>query len=100
MIPQGIVISLVIVLLCIYLPCRYDMAYEYKTDLNYRCYEVCIAYIDTLSNDDECYENFKKHWTEIVDIPYVKMILMFWRPLEDEYWLTEEQIDFLNGTNA
>ena len=35
---------------------------------------------------------------EIVSIPYDKMLFKFWLPLKDKYWLSKEQIDFLNHT--
>lgn len=91
-------ICLVVMLLCVYLIHRNDRVYEYQTDLNHRCYEICSAYCNTLPNDEEYYEKIEKQWDLITSISYVKMLFMFWRPLKDEYWLAEEQIDFLNRT--
>ena len=33
-------------------------------------------------------------WNSIMDIPYEKFLFSF-KPLRPEYWLTEEQLDFL-----
>ena len=96
-------ICLVIMFLCVYLIQRNDKVYLYNKDLIYR-YKSIQSYINTLSLDEdmhqrEKYENFNKLWNEICQIPYVKMVLMFWIPLKDKYWLTEEQMNFLNRTN-
>lgn len=40
------------------------------------------------------YNKLKELYDSITDISYYKMLFSF-KPLEEEYWLTEEQVDFL-----
>lgn len=63
----------------------------YKLELNEKCSKICIS---NLSN--EHYYQLEKLWDEIANISYIKMLFQFWKPLKNEYWLTKEQIDFLN----
>lgn len=84
----------------------YENFKKHWNELNNRGDEICSAYLSALLNDKELsqkckeyHENCEKHWNEILEIPYAKMLFMFWIPLKDKYWLTEEQMNFLNRTN-
>lgn len=75
---------------------------DYKIELCDRCCEVCNNYILSIPNgcfgvEEEIYlYQLRRLWDSINSISYDKMLFQFWKPLKDEYWLTQEQIDFLN----
>ena len=81
---------------------RNDEVYQYRIQLCDRSYNVYTSYLMSIPSGEYSKENEEYHdklrniWTSIVDISYDKMLWMFWKPLKDEYWLTKEQIDFLN----
>lgn len=75
---------------------------DYKIELNDRCCKVCNDYLTSIpgrcfgEEQEQYYLHLRKLWEGINDISYDKMLYQFWKPLKDEYWLTQEQIDFLN----
>lgn len=87
---------------CCVMIVRNEKVYRYKIQLSNRSYNVCESYLMSIPPEEYGKENKEYHdklrniWTSITDISYDKMVRMFWRPLKDEYWLTKEQIDFLN----
>lgn len=99
---MNILFLLVIVLLTlsILLIIRNNKVYEFLTNLSL---EAFVKIRNYLNSCDECLTD--EEWTEYVrqreivesiyDISYNKLLFSF-KPLEKEYWLTQEQIDFLN----
>jgi len=81
---------------------RNEDVYKYRCQLIDRSYNVCESYLMSIPPEEYGKENKEYHdklrniWSSITNISYDKMLWMFWKPLEDEYWLTKEQIDFLN----
>lgn len=102
-----IIISLAIILFgfSAYFDCRNDATFEFRKYLNHRGYNICREFllsIDTHNtSDSEFEEKMRKYkemvdiWDSINDISYKKMLFSF-KPLEPKYWLTKEQINFLN----
>ena len=95
-----IVISLAVVLagFSAYFCYRNDAVYEFKKYLNHRGYNICREFLlsaDIDSISDSEYEEMVAIWDSINNIPYEKMLFSF-KPLEPKYWLTKEQINFLN----
>lgn len=87
-----------------YIFSRNEEVGKFKNDLNNRGYQVCKSFLDNIDPihisdwDFHCkmkeYDILSKTYDSINDISYYKMLLSF-KPLEEEYWLTEEQMDFL-----
>lgn len=81
---------------------RNEEVYKYKCQLADRSYKVCKSYLESICDADFDKEKSDYHtklrdmWASISNISYDKMLWAFWKPLKDEYWLTKEQIDFLN----
>ena len=81
---------------------RNEKVYQYRIQLCDRSYDVCESHLMSIPPEEFSKENKEYHdklrniWASIMDISYDKMCWMFWKPLKDEYWLTKEQIDFLN----
>ncbi len=81
---------------------RNEKVCKYQQDLNDRGYQICVNYLHSIPSESYDKEAMKKHeelkeqWLSIVSISYDKMLLQFWKPLKDKYWLTKEQIEFLN----
>ena len=81
---------------------RNEKVCKYQQDLNDRGYQICVNYLHSIpseSYDEEAckkHEELRKQWHSIVSISYDKMLWQFWKPLKDKYWLTKEQIEFLN----
>ena len=75
---------------------------DYKIELSNRCCKVCNDYVLSIPNgcfgeEEEKYLfQLRLLWNTISNISYGEMLYQFWKPLKDEYWLTQEQIDFLN----
>lgn len=75
---------------------------DYKIELVHRSCKVCNNYLTSLparcfnEEQEQYYLHLIKLRNSINDISYEKMLHQFWKPLKDEYWLTQEQIDFLN----
>ena len=93
-----VIIFCLILVLGIYLLIRNLFVYDFEILLNKRCYEICQNHLKSL--DKRTPETMKDHqelvnvWNSIMDIPYEKFLFSF-KPLRPEYWLTEEQLDFL-----
>lgn len=87
-----------------YLFNRNNEVRKFKDYLNEQGYWVCKSFLDNIdpihiSEWDfhykiKEYDKLKELYDSITDISYNKMLFSF-KPLEEEYWLTEEQIDFL-----
>lgn len=81
---------------------RNEKVCQYRVQLINRSCNVCQDYLMSIPPEEYDKENEEYHnklrniWMSIMDISYDKMLWMFWKPLKDEYWLTKEQIDFLN----
>lgn len=93
----GIPVAYMVLMLC-----RNEKVYRYRRQLIDRSYNVCNSYLNSVPRGDYDKEKQKYHeklysvWKSISDIPYDEMLHAFWKPLKDEYWLTKEQVDFLN----
>lgn len=87
---------------CCVMLVRNEMVYKYRCQLTDNSYKVCKSYLESIRDVDfgkeerDHINELRNIWTSITDISYDKMVWMFWKPLKDEYWLTKEQIDFLN----
>ena len=92
-------------ILNVYILLRNDFVYEYRTNLNDRCYKIVSLHLDGIPTDipvEEFREEMDKHeeyrnmWEIIImRNSYDKMLLSF-KPLKDKYWLTKEQIEWLH----
>ena len=97
-------VVLLVTLLMGYFLIRNELVFRFTTWLNHRCYEIIDTYLcscgDTLTEDEiKNHRYFRSVWDSITNIPYAKMLFSF-KPLKPEYWLTEEQQDFLNRYNS
>lgn len=98
---MGIILVLLFILLGVlfYLLLRNDEVHHFRTNLNWMSYKVCRDHLDSCRDhygDDEqtYYDKLVDMWNSIADISYDKMLLSF-KPLNIETWLTKEQQDFL-----
>lgn len=98
---MGIILVLLFILLGVlfYLLLRNDAVHQFQIDLNLMSYEVCRNHLDSCSGhygyDEQTYHNkLVDMWNSISDISYDRMLLSF-KPLNIETWLTKEQQDFL-----
>lgn len=78
---------------------RNDKVYHFRTDLNRMGYKVCQNHLDSCRDhygyDEQTYhDKLVDMWNSISDISYDKMLLSF-KPLNIETWLTKEPQDFL-----
>ena len=98
---MGIFLVLLVILLGVlfYLSLRNDAVFHFRNDLNSMSYKVCRNYLDSCSghygDDEKAYhDKLVDMWNSISDISYDRMVLSF-KPLNIETWLTKEQQDFL-----
>ena len=74
--------------------------FNFCVALNRACYLKSIEHINNTTKFDEEWEReherIHKLWDEITDVPYVKMLFSS-APLKPEYWLNDEQLEFLQG---
>ena len=97
---MGIILVLLFILLgfLFYLFSRNEAVHHFRTNLNSMAYKVCRNHLDSCSHfgyDEQTYhDKLVNMWNSIADISYDKMLLSF-KPLNIETWLTKEQQDFL-----
>lgn len=75
--------------------------HKFKEELTYKCNDVCSNFIDSIPNDrdttleeEEHYDKLKAIWMSIENISKYRMLFSF-KPLQERYWLNEEQLKFL-----
>ena len=102
------IILIILLLLTIYLLIRNNFVYNYLTDMNDRCYTICRSKLDELNSDDE--ESFIDGMHIVANnnvmyktimrktLSYNKLFFSF-KPLKDKYWLSDEQLKFINLYN-
>lgn len=75
---------------------------KYRINLSERGCQVCSNYLHNTPTDEidwDYDEKLSKMWDSLLnDHSYDEMVLKLWKPLKDKYWLTKEQIEFLNLT--
>lgn len=83
---------------------RNTAVYTYRSSLNRKASLICKNFLGSV-NDAELgtdkinseFEELLKIWDLILNThSYEEMLFKFWKPLKNKYWLTEEQINFLN----
>ena len=81
---------------------RNNYVFKYRINLNDRGHQVCSNYLHNTPLDKidwDYHEELEKMWDSLLNNhSYDEMVLKLWKPLKDKYWLTKEQIDFLNLT--
>lgn len=99
---MDILFLLLIVLLTLSIPLiiRNSKVYEFVINLSLEAFVKIRNYLnscDEYLTDEEWVEYVRQREIveSIYDISYSKLLFSF-KPLEKEYWLTQEQIDFLN----
>lgn len=90
------VVIAVVILLATYVNVRNFMVHKVVIDWNSQCHYKCIKYIRSEGYDEDIAEHYHKIWDDISNISYESMLYSF-KPLSMEYWLTEEQIEFLTS---
>lgn len=96
------IMIVLILIICIstYILIRNSKVFEFKTKLNEICYSVCNNHIETAENYDNVNDYIREHnkiiklWDSINDISWDKMLWSI-KPLKVEYWLNEEQLEFI-----
>ena len=83
----------------IYLLIRNYAVFSFRRSLNNACYLRVMEHIknDTVDFSDEWekeHQRVFRLWDEITSISYNKMLFSF-APLKPEYWLNDEQLEFL-----
>lgn len=93
------IIFLIMVALTWYLLIRNNYVRDFKLYLNDTGCDICMKYLNSIEEYTEsemlCHEKLRSIWLSIADISYDKMLFSF-KPLREEYWLTQEQQAFLN----
>ncbi len=89
----------VLALLSLYIIIRNNKVCEFTVNLNDEGFEVCKSHLLSVTEynkkERDEHERLHKIWQSINNISYNKILYSF-KPLKKEYWLTKEQIDFLN----
>ena len=95
---MSILILIAIISICIII--RNGYVYKYRINLSERGYQICSNYLHNTPIEEidwDYHEELRKMWDSLLnDHSYDEMVLKLWKPLKDKYWLTKEQIDFLN----
>lgn len=90
---------------CTFVLIKNEMVYHFEIFLVEKCYIAIsnhTSHIPTGSSKEELEQHREKYirmhqlWDEISDISHAKMIFSF-KPLKPEYWLNEEQLEFINN---
>lgn len=77
---------------------RNNRVFNYRVTLNDRCYLICMSDIEKKSFSQHDID--RKMWDDITSIPYEKMLFKFWKPLNDNAWLNDEQLTFIKRADA
>lgn len=87
---------------CLYFEYRNDKVYRFLKGLNNDCSKILINYLNNASwterpiESQKTYKKMDVMADSIRELEYNKLLFSF-KPLKVEYWLTHEQIAFLNG---
>ena len=80
---------------------RNNEVYKYRMGLIDRSFAVCGTYLKSIEwktytlAKQEKFEELSKTAQSIMNVSYEAMVFSL-KPLRDEFWLTKEQIEFLN----
>ena len=77
---------------------RNNRVFNYRVTLNDRCHHICIS--DIGKDLFEQRDIDVKMWNDIMSIPYEEMLYKFWKPLNDNAWLSDEQLTFIKRADA
>lgn len=95
------IICLITTMTFLYFLVREVEVHKFKEELTYKCNDVCSNFInsipsdrDTTAEEEEYYDYLRSVWMSIEDISKYKMLFSF-KPLQERYWLNEEQLKFL-----
>lgn len=96
-----LIIALVIAA-SIYFFCRNNKTCVFQIEINKKCHNVLINFLNSLENDKEFYERLEEYEqleTKANEIrlkhSYQSMLFSL-KPLKPEYWFTNEEIEFMN----
>lgn len=97
---MALILLVLILVWSFYILIRNFAVFNFCVALNHACYLKAIEHThNAIEFDDEWdkeHERIHKLWDEITNISYDKMLFSF-TPLKPEYWLNEEQMEFLQG---
>lgn len=95
------IIFTIVTITVLYFIVREVEVHKFKEELTYRCNDVCSNFInsipsdrDTTAEEEEYYDYLRSVWMSIEDISKYRMLFSF-KPLQEKYWLNEEQLKFL-----
>ena len=95
-------ISVLMIVVSIYFLWRNNKVYDFSIEINNRCYDVLINFLDSLKDDEELnerygeYEQLKMKGDEILLKHSYNSMLFSLKPLKPKYWYTNEEIEFMN----
>ena len=93
-------IFIILSICAVYLIIRVIQVDIFKKYLAQRCYDICEDFInkipgtrDTTNEEEEQYDKLLEIRYSIENISVLKMLFSL-KPLSEEYWLNEEQLNF------
>ena len=98
-------VCVIITIFSIILMIRDFTVRKFYDNVNDQAFRVVMSFLNSIANEEYTTEHHDKHleildmWESITEdsLNYKKMLFKFWIPLQEKYWLTDEQIKFLNS---
>lgn len=98
-------VCIIITIFSIILMIRDFTVRKFYDNVNDQAFHVVMSFLNSIANEEYTTEHHDKHleildmWESITEksLNYKKLLLKFWIPLQEKYWLTDEQIKFLNS---
>ena len=96
------VILAAVIVVAIYFIWRNEKVYDFRIEINNKCYGVLRDFLDSLKDDKELYERYGEYKqlemkeSEILSKHSYESMLYSLKPLKPEYWFTNEEIEFMD----
>ena len=97
-----IAISVPIIVVAIYFLWRNNKVYDFRIEINNKCYGVVRDFLSSIKNDKELYERYGEYkqlemkMDEILSKHSYESMLYSLKLLKLKYWYTNEEIEFMN----
>ena len=95
-------ISVPIIVVAIYFLWRNNKVYDFRIEINNKCYGVLRNFLCSLKDDKELderygeYEQLEMKMIKILSKHSYESILYSLKPLKLEHWFTNEEIEFMD----
>jgi hypothetical protein len=99
---KEILIIASVIAVSIYYFRRNNKTCVFQIEINKKCHNVLINFLNSLENDKEFYERLEEYEqletkaNEIRSKHSYSSMLFSLKPLKYEYWFTDEEIEFMN----